>query len=271
MLLGTDFVSKGAAPDKALPLICLAVVQTLLPGSDACHHDAGHVIQHALHSTSPCMVKSQQHFPVQGQVLCSALSLTLHTQNGWQILWAFQVRTSCGYFRCALLAHAQLEGYEEHDYHAPSPGCRPSPCARCGSPAGTPARGRGPPGPPSARGGPAAAARPPSCASAAHKLCIRRTACGHLRSCTGASRLHKERPDIRFNYMLKAWGQTQGLQVMLVRLLFSMCRDGCLPHTERLSAVHLACSSVTPAAGPGKTCLRYGRRIRVLFLFMVQY
>ena len=49
----------------------------------------------------------------------------------------------------------------------------------------------------------------------------------------------------------------------LVRLLFSMCWYGCLPHTEHLSAGHSACSSVTPAAGPGKTCLRHGIRIRV--------
>ena len=204
-------MSQEAAPDGVSPQMGLTVVQTLLSGPDACHHDDGHVIQLALHSASPCMVKSQQHFPVQGRVLCSALSSTLHTQNGWQFLWAFQVRTSCGYFRCALLAHAQLEGYEEHDYHAPSQGCRPGLCARCGSRAGTPARGRGPPGPPSARGGSAAAARPPSCASAAHKLCIRRTAFGRLRSCTEASRLQEARPDIRPNCMLKAWVWGQDL------------------------------------------------------------
>ena len=47
-----------------------------------------------------------------------------------------------------------------------------------------------------------------------------------------------------------------------VHLLLGMCRCECLPHTERLSAGHLACSSGTPAAGPGKTCLRHCSRIR---------
>ena len=173
MLLRTDIVSNEAAPDEASPLTGLAVGQSFLPGPDACHHDDAHVIQHALHSTSPCMLKSQQHFHVQRGVLCSALGLTLHTQRWWQ----------SGHARCTLLAHAQIE-VSGNDCHTPSPGCRPSLCARCGSRAGTPARGRGPPGPPSARGAPAAAARPPSCASAAHTLCIRRTACGHLCSCT---------------------------------------------------------------------------------------
>ena len=139
----------------------------------------------SLHCTAPLLAWSRASSTSLCKEGCCAVHqarLCIHTVGGIsfvQFLWASKWALDC-----TLLAHAQPRGYQEHDCHTPSPGCRPGLCARCGSLAGTPARGRGPPGPPSARGGPAAAARPPSCASAAHTLCIRRTACGHLCSCT---------------------------------------------------------------------------------------